>query len=89
MKTGNPINLNNMNEGDLFNFIVLELYSKLNNFREIFKSTKLYEDDAAELAIKDYNFYSCTSDQELNQKLTEVIFLLFKSIERISRKNTP
>jgi hypothetical protein len=64
--------INALSEEDLMNFITNEIYTNLNNYREMIQVSKFYKDDAAELAIKDYFFFNSSTEEQLNQKLTEV-----------------
>jgi hypothetical protein len=64
--------INALTEEDLINFITNEIYQTLNSYREMFNVTKFYKDDAAELAIKDYFFFSCNKENQLTEKLAEV-----------------
>jgi len=64
--------INALSEEELMNFITNEIYQTLNSYREMFNVTKFYKDDAAELAIKDYFFYSCNKENQLNDRLADV-----------------
>jgi hypothetical protein len=73
--------LNSLNFSELLDYIVEELYKNLNNYREMFKVSRLYKDDAAEAAIKDYFFYNSQCESEIDKLLTEK-----KSVGKIFNK---
>jgi hypothetical protein len=67
--------LNRMREDELMNYITNELYIKINQYREMTKTIKLYKDDCAELAIKDYFFFKESTEDALERLMKEVNFL--------------
>ena len=68
------VNLNNMNETEFSNHLLSELYSSLTKFREMFNLPKLYSDDVAENAVKDYLIPEIRQNNTLDAILKEVIF---------------
>lgn len=81
--------INSLNEEDLFNFITNELYTKLNSYREMMNIPKIYKDDAAELALKDYIFLNNNTDEELNLRIADKKVVYKTSTKSFLQKQFP
>jgi hypothetical protein len=64
--------INKMKEDELNTFILGELYNKINQTREITRMTKLYKDECAELAVRDYFFMKEFSEETIDRLMKEV-----------------
>jgi hypothetical protein len=87
MQDQSKINL--MTQTDLMEYTLGEIYRNLNNYREMVKVNKLYRDDAAEIAIKDYIFMNENNEHILDEKLKEVLYIFIfrkRQLENYSRK---
>lgn len=66
------VNIDQLSQVDLFQYIVDELYSSISKNRDMFKVSKLFRDDAAEAAIKEYMDTNDFSVEKLNEILQKV-----------------
>jgi hypothetical protein len=64
--------INKMKDNDLTNYIVQELYKKVNDTRDAFSLPKLYRDECVEMAVKDYFNPGENGSQDLEHLLKEV-----------------
>jgi hypothetical protein len=78
----NKINLDTLKEDDFKEAIVDSVFATCNNQRETFRVEKLFRDEIAEIAIKDYFFAQKDSEEELDTLIKERN-VIYKNIQKI------